>query len=125
MWLDIALPRALLAGRGLTKPVIAARLLPVLLPSFASVDRFHSAGVHRRSNRILCRIKHLALACKLRCWRGSAGPSPSFRAKLILVVFSQVRVCAGGVSAYDLTAGRPVLEPEDLVQFLLVAGELG
>lgn len=49
------------------------------------------------------------------CRLGAQLPSPSFRAKLILVAFSQVRACAGGLSAYDLTAGRPALESEDLV----------
>ncbi|MGD0246954.1 MAG: hypothetical protein ABSB59_42410, partial [Streptosporangiaceae bacterium] len=41
-------------------------------------------------------------------------PSPSFLAKLILWLFAQVRLCAGWLGAYDLTAGCPALESEDL-----------
>ena len=54
-----------MAGCRSTKRAIAARLLPVLLPNFASGDLFPSAGVHRQSYRILCRIMHLAWACEL------------------------------------------------------------
>jgi hypothetical protein len=49
-------------------------LAPRLAPQLRFSGPVHSAGAHRRSNRILCRIKHLALACKLRCWRSNAGP---------------------------------------------------
>jgi hypothetical protein len=63
-----------MARRGSTKFINATRLLPALLPNFASGDPFPSARVHRQSNRILYRIRHLALACELRCRRDSPGP---------------------------------------------------
>ena len=51
--------------------------------------------------------------------------SLSFRDKLILSVFSQVAVCSSGSAAYDLSPRCGALQAEELVQFLLLAGELG
>ena len=62
-------------------------------------------------------------------WPLPPGSLPStsriFLDKLILLVFPQVAGCAGWPGAYDLTARGPSLESEDLIEFLLLAAELG
>ena len=81
-----------------------------------------------RNQGWLGKITWAALPCypQPHCLTGYAGPaSPSFLAKLILWLFAQVRLCAGWLGAYDLTAGCPALESEDLMKLALLAGELG
>src|ERR1017187_127443 len=43
------------------------------------------------------------------------GPSLSFLAKLILLVFAQVGLGTGGAGAYDLSVGCPAVQGEDLI----------
>src|SRR5208282_1394649 len=59
------------------------------------------------------------------CRSRARSLSPSFRDKLILSVFSQVAVCASGPAAYDLSPRCRALQAEELMQFALLAGELG
>ena len=77
-----------------------------------------SPEIHARSCRAARSTSH--------CWSARNSPrppaSPSFLAKLIFVVFSQVRVCGDGLFAYDLTAGCPAVQGEDLPEFALLAG---
>jgi hypothetical protein len=87
-------------------------------PGNGSRRRAPSPGHHRCFMRVTGRISSYFAVSSVQ-----PGASPSFLDSLILLLFPQVSGSVPGPGAYDLTAWRPAVQAEDLVQLPLVSAE--
>ena len=111
--------RALTRAQSRDRSQLAGGLILDLALNAAWTPLFFRA---RRPRAALAEIACLNIANVLlicQTWRtdrtGGGPASPSFRDKLILVVFPQVGWASGGCGAYDLTVRCPAVQAEDLV----------